>query len=168
VQNAKDTFYETLKARIAAANPERTVVLRGVTRVGVFVAENELAEMASPLDCFALAWQTLAADTQGPATIVAMRCTIQYATAGSGFNAGMDRGRLLATMDTELLNALSAAPQCVVKQNYAALANGSAAVSMGSNIWWSDVSFDAVTVSAGELRRTAQVTVWSYQEAGEV
>jgi hypothetical protein len=32
VQNAKDTFYEVLRNRLVAFNPERTIVLRGVVR----------------------------------------------------------------------------------------------------------------------------------------
>ena len=43
MQNAKDTFYVTLRDRLAAVNPARTMVLRGVTRPGVLVEENELA-----------------------------------------------------------------------------------------------------------------------------
>ena len=34
MQNAKDTFYMTLRDRLAAVNPARTMVLRGVTRPG--------------------------------------------------------------------------------------------------------------------------------------
>ena len=43
MQNAKDTFYEVLRSRLVALNPERTIVLRGVMRPGVLVEENELA-----------------------------------------------------------------------------------------------------------------------------
>ena len=34
MQNAKDTFYVTLRDRLAAVNPARTMVVRGVTRPG--------------------------------------------------------------------------------------------------------------------------------------
>ncbi len=43
VQNAKDTFYEVIRARLAAVNPGRTMVVRGVTRPGLLVEENELS-----------------------------------------------------------------------------------------------------------------------------
>ena len=43
MQSAKDTFYVTLRDRLAALNPARTVVVRGMVRPGVLVEENELA-----------------------------------------------------------------------------------------------------------------------------
>ncbi len=52
MQNAKDTFYVTLQARLAALNPARTMVLRGVTRPGVQVEENELTTAYDPTDVF--------------------------------------------------------------------------------------------------------------------
>ena len=42
MQNAKDTFYVTLQSRLAALNPARTIVVRGVVRPGTLVEENEL------------------------------------------------------------------------------------------------------------------------------
>ena len=42
MQNAKDTFYTTLQSRLAAMNPARTIVVRGVVRPGTLVDENEL------------------------------------------------------------------------------------------------------------------------------
>lgn len=42
-QNAKDTFYVTLRDRLAARNADRTVVVRGATRPAVVVEENEMA-----------------------------------------------------------------------------------------------------------------------------
>ena len=48
MQNAKDTFYELLRGRLAALNPDRTVVVRGVVRPGVLVEENELVSTVNP------------------------------------------------------------------------------------------------------------------------
>jgi hypothetical protein len=56
VQNAKDTFYEVLRGRLAALNPDRTIVLRGVTRPGVLVDENELVTDVAEPDCFRMQW----------------------------------------------------------------------------------------------------------------
>jgi hypothetical protein len=47
MQNARDTFYVRLRDRLAAVNPARTMVLRGVTRPGVLVEENELASASA-------------------------------------------------------------------------------------------------------------------------
>jgi hypothetical protein len=49
MQRAKDTFYITLRDRIAALNPARTVLVRGVVRPAVLVEENELAVDFPPL-----------------------------------------------------------------------------------------------------------------------
>jgi len=42
MQNTKDTFYITLRTRLAAVNPARTMTLRAVTRPGMLVGEAEL------------------------------------------------------------------------------------------------------------------------------
>ena len=65
MQNAKDTFYVTLRDRLAAVNPARTMVLRGVTRPGVLVEENELASACGPVNVFCLRWTGLSVDAQG-------------------------------------------------------------------------------------------------------
>ena len=37
MQNTKDTFYITLRTRLTAVNPARTMTLRAVTRPGMLV-----------------------------------------------------------------------------------------------------------------------------------
>ena len=113
MQNARDTFYVTLRDRLAAVNPARTMVLRGVTRPGVLVEENELASAYQPVDAFCLRWTGLSVDAKGALPLVTMVCEIRYATDGDSGNGGMDRGRLLSAMDGELVAAVSAAPQNV-------------------------------------------------------
>ena len=61
MQNAKDTFYEMLRGRLAALNPGRTIVLRGVVRPGVLVEENELVSTVVLPDCFRVNWTQAAA-----------------------------------------------------------------------------------------------------------
>ena len=168
MQNAKDTFYVTLQGRLEAVNPVRTVVVRGVTRPGVLVEENELASAYEPVDAFRLRWTGLKVDRQGSLPFVAMECEIRYATDGSSGNGGMDRGRLLAAMDGELANAVGAAPQGVVKMNYSGVSAGVSPVAMGTNVFWSDVVFGAAVVEGERLERVATVTVFCYQEAGEL
>ena len=41
MQNAKDSFYMALRTRLAAINPERTILLRGAARPGILVEEAE-------------------------------------------------------------------------------------------------------------------------------
>jgi hypothetical protein len=170
MQNARDTFYVTLRDRLAAVNPARTMVVRGVTRPGVLVEENELASAYQPVNAFCLRWTGLGVNAQGALPLVSMSCEIEYATDGDAGNGGMDRGRVLAAMDAELAAAVSAAPQRVAKMNYAGAAGGSglAAVTMATNVFWGDAVFGAAVVNGERLERVATVEVFSYQEAGEL
>jgi hypothetical protein len=170
MQNARDTFYVTLRDRLAALNPARTMVVRGVTRPGVLVEENELVSAYQPVDVFCLHWTGLTVDAQGALPLVTMVCQITYATDGDSGNGGMDRGRLLSAMDGELVAAVSAAPQNVPKVNYVAAAGGSglAPVTMATNVFWGDAVFGAALVNGERLERVATVEVFSYQEAGEL
>jgi hypothetical protein len=170
MQNAKDTFYVMLRDRLAGVNPSRTMVLRGATRPGVLVEENELVSAEQLVNAFCLQWTTLSVEVQGALPLVRMGCAIRYATDGSSGNGGMDRGRLLAAMDGELLTAISAAPQNTLKSNYVASTDGAVAVpgTMATNVFWGDAAFGAVTVNEERLERVATVEVFCYQEAGEL
>jgi hypothetical protein len=170
MQNARDTFYVTLRDRLAALNPARTIVLRGVTRPGVLVEENELTSAYQPVDAFCLRWTGLSVDARAALPLVTMTCEIRYATDGDSGNGGMDRGRLLSAMDGELVAAMSGAPQNVPKMSYVAAAGGSglAPVAMATNVFWDDVAFGAAAVNGERLERVATVEVFSYQEAGEL
>jgi hypothetical protein len=168
MQNAKDTFYVTLQARLAALNPARTMVLRGVTRPGTLVEENELATGTVVPDVFRLEWTGLGVESAGALPLAAMECVIAYCTDGTAGNAGMDRGRLLAQMDAELETALRAEPRAVTKMNYSAAGVGVAPVAMATNIFWADPVFGAAAFADGRLTRTATVQVFAFQEAGEL
>ncbi len=164
MQNAKDTFYTTLRDRLATLNPARTMLVRGVTRPAMLVEENELPSDAVPVDTFRLRWLELQVDTRGALPLAAMTCEIVYATDGSSGNGGMDRGRLLAAMDAELASALTQSPRAVGKTSYSASA---APVEMGTNVFWGDAVFSAAVATGERLERTATVQVFCYQEAGE-
>lgn len=168
MQNAKDTFYELLRSRIAAANPERTIVLRGVTRPGVLVEENELVSTVTIPDCFRLRWMDANVDSNNALPVATMICEVLYETAGTAGNGGLDRGRLLAAMDAELAAALNSAPQRTIKQDYAELATGGTATAMSTNIWWSDVESGPLVLEADRIARSAKITVMSCEEAGEL
>ena len=168
MQNAKDTFYELLRGRLAALNPERTIVVRGLTRPGVLVDENELQASGGLPDCFHLQWSAEAVDTQGVMPLVTLGCEITYATAGTALNAGLDRGRVLAAMDGELLAAVRQGPQSALKSDYSGMTSGGAAIPMTTNVWWGDPAFGPVKLDRDRVLRTATVAVMSYQEAGEL
>ena len=168
MENARDTFYLTLRNRLAALNPGRTVVVRGIVRPGVLVEENEMATAFQPVDTFCLHWTGMAVDLVGSLPLVALECTICYATDGSTGNGGMDRGRLLAAMDGELAAAIGTWPRYATKTSYAGVATGMTAVTMATNIFWGDAAFGAVTTAGERVERMATVEIFSYQEAGEL
>jgi hypothetical protein len=169
MQDARDTFFVALRTRLAAINPDRTIVLRGQIRPGVLVEENELPTAFQPTDAFTLHWTAMVVDAAGPLPLVAMECQINYATDGTSGNGGMDRGRLLGAMDGELTAALVTETQSAVKKNLSGVAGtGAAAVAMATNIFWSGPQFAPVKTAGERLERTATVQLFSYQEAGEL
>ncbi len=101
MENAKDTFYVTLRNRLAALNPNRVILLRGVQRPGILMEEAEAAVPQMPADVFVLRWTTLNVDPQLPASLAQMTCEIHYTTGGTQANGGLDRGRVLEEMDAE-------------------------------------------------------------------
>ena len=168
VQLAKDTFYANLRDRVAAGNAARTVVVRGVARPGVVVAENELPGAAvdgiAPADAFCLRWTGLTIGSQSALPLVSLTCEIRYATDGTTGMAGMDRGRALAAMDAELVTAISASPQSASSLAVAEIAGGGASVetSTGTNVFWGDVFFKPAVMRGERMERTAEVEVFSY------
>ncbi|MFP5229826.1 MAG: hypothetical protein ACLGXA_19605 [Acidobacteriota bacterium] len=161
MQNAKDTFYIALRSRLATVNPARTMTLRAVTRPGMLVSDAE-APMAQPLlDAFALSWTGMQADLQLPAILAQMTCEIQYCTAGTPTNAGLDRGRTLEEMDSEVLRLLY--PYSAQKMNY----TQNPAVAMGTVVFWSEPEFGPAVTLRDRLSRTVKVTVFAFQEQGE-
>jgi hypothetical protein len=164
MQRAKDTFYIAMRDRVASLNPARTVLVRGVLRPGVLVEENELAVEYPPANAFRLRWTALSVNPAGAMPLVKMRCEINYSTAGNPGNGGMDRGRLMAVMDAELVAAVNEAPQNAAKKDYAIPAGPEVPQ---TNIFWSEVAFEPLQLNGEQLERVATVDVYSYQEAGE-
>lgn len=168
VQNAKDTFYVMLQGRLAALNPSRTIVVRGLVRPGTLVEENELPIASVQMDAFRMEWTGLQVNGAGPLPLVAMECLIAYCTDGTAGDGGMDRGRLLAQMDAELASALGGEPHTVGKMNYATAGVGVVPYSMGTNVFWADPVFGTAAAMDKRLERTSTVQVFAYQEEGEL
>ncbi len=161
MQNAQNTFYITLRNRLAALNPTRTIYLRGVTRPGILVESNELVKPQPPSDVFIVRWTWLHNDPYLPAVLLQMECEIEYVSEGTPGNLGMDRGVLLTEMDAELLSILQ--PACTQKMNYAQ----APATQMETQIFWTEATFQPVTVERDRLSRMVTVSVFSYDESGE-
>ena len=160
MQNAKDTFYITLRSRLTTVNPNRTVSLRAVSRPGILVEEAEAPMAQLPLDVFVLSWTKLAADTQLPAILAQMTCEIHYATAGTQVNAGLDRGRALEEMDYEVLQLLHRIRR---KDEFRANTGGAD----GHVDFLVRATFAPATTVRERMGRVATVKVFAFQEQGE-
>ena len=161
MQSAQNTFYITLRNRLVALNPSRTIYLRGVTRPGILVEGNELVVAQPPSDVFVLRWIGLHNDPYLSDVMLQMQCEIAYMTEGTIANLGMDRGAMLTEMDAELMSLLQ--PNTTPKINYAP----TPAVPMETQIFWSEASFQPLKVERDRLSRIATVSVFSYEEPGE-
>ena len=168
LQATKDTFYTQLRDRIAAANPARTIPVRGTIRPAVLVIENEIAgaalEGVGPAETFCLRWLTLNIDAHNAGQMIHLGCEVRYACDGSAGTAGFDRGRGLAAMDQELTSALATTPLNTPAFSLAEIAGGGASTqtNLGFNVFWSEAAFAPVVTRGGRLERTAQVEVFGY------
>jgi hypothetical protein len=132
MQFTKDTFYITLRDRLAGLNPVRTITLNGVTRPAIVAAENEVVIPVKPLpDAFYIEWGAAQPVSQqtGDRAIFALECVISYHTFGT-VESGVDRGRSLAGLDTELLSICQ--PPTAPKRNY----TQTPATDLGTSIVW--------------------------------
>ncbi|MFZ0747241.1 MAG: hypothetical protein WAM85_22750 [Terracidiphilus sp.] len=161
MQNAKDSFYMAMRARLATINPDRTTLLRGAVRPGILVEEAEAPFNQLPDDVFVLRWLGLCTDMDLASTMVAEECEIIYQTCGTQSFGGLDRGRLLSAMDEELVAMLQ--PFHTSKINYTAQPS----VTMLTHVFWDEPGFTPVNVQRDRLSRSAKVVVYSYQEEGE-
>src|SRR5438552_14301342 len=120
MQFSKDSFYMTLRTRLATVDPARTITLDGALRPAVYVLENEVVLAAAPpSEAFAISFgsaRVVAATEAARRPLLALDCEIVYRTAGSDASLHADRGRTLAALDFELLQICS--PPYAAKQNF--------------------------------------------------
>jgi hypothetical protein len=161
MQNAKDSFYAALRARLTVINPNRTILLRGVVRPGIVVEESEAPFAQLPNDVFVLRWLGLGIDVDLPSTMAAEECEVLYQTCGTQSFGGLDRGRALSAMDEELEAMLQ--PYFTPKLNYTV----QPPAPMLTKTFWEEVTFGPLTTQRDLLSRSAKVLVYSYQEQGE-
>ncbi|HUX45839.1 MAG TPA: hypothetical protein VMV57_13905 [Terracidiphilus sp.] len=161
MQNAKDSFYMTLRSRLVVINPDRTTLLRGTVRPGILVEEAEAPYSQLPNDVFVLRWLNFAADLNLPAAMAAAECEIIYQTCGTISFGGLDRGRQLSSMDEELVAMLQ--PFSASKCNYSV----QPPVTMLTQIFWDEPAFTPIVTNRDRITRSAHVIVYSYQEQGE-
>jgi hypothetical protein len=161
MQNAKDTFYTALRDRLAALNPERTIMLRGAVRPGILVEEAEAPFPQLPNDVFIFRWLGHGADIDLASTLIAEECEILYNTSGSQSYGGLDRGRVLSQMDSELLAILP--PFATPKVSYAT----QPPTTLRTQVFWDEPVFSPIVPQRDRLSRSAKIMVYSYQEEGD-
>jgi hypothetical protein len=143
MQFTKDSFYMALLERLVPLNPLQTITLNGTTRPGLVVAENELVIPVPPLpDAFYIEWGAgqMVKQQMGSRGLMEMECLISYHTFGT-VQSGVDRGRALGALDTELLSICQ--PPWTSKRDY----TQSPSLDLGTNIVWTTPSLSKVSGS---------------------
>jgi hypothetical protein len=129
MQAAKDSFYMALRDRLAALNPGRTTVVDGVTVPAILVRENMAPQFAeAQAGTFFLDFGEVQI-VESTRPILGLDCHIWYASEGS-VAAGVDRGRGLAEMDSELLRICN--PPHTGMRDY----SQAPSLDLGSGIFW--------------------------------
>lgn len=159
MQEVKDSFYMTLRERLAELNPARTI--GEVPRPAVLVCENECEEWLLAPEAFYLRWlgqATLPADAV-TANWFGLHCEIGYRTTGSELFSGQDRGRILAELDAELRAMLQ--PGCTQIKNYSC----SPEQALDSVILWTAPVFQKPKDEVNGLQRIVGVEILGREDA---
>ncbi len=137
MQFAKDSFFLALQQRLAGLNPARTITLNGVTIPAVVVVENLLPSSAEPLpNAFYIEWGAAeVVDGQaGCGALMSLNAVISYYSLGS-VQSMVDRGRILAQLDDELLSICQ--PPHTEKMDY----TQAPSADLGTKVFWGQPSF---------------------------
>ena len=137
MQFAKDSFFLALQQRLAGLNPARTVTVNGATVPAVLVVENLPPSSAEPQqNTFYMEWGAaeVMGGHAGNGALMSLNVVISYYTTGS-VASRVDRGRLLAQLDDELLGICQ--PPFTEKYDY----TQSPAADLGTSVFWGQPSF---------------------------
>ncbi len=165
VQDVKDSFYAGLRDRIAAANPARTMVVRGVIRPAVLVVENELPlGEGVPLETFQLVWGGLKSTPDG---LLSASCQVAYTVNGSvgateAASSVLGRGRALAAMDGELVHALGGVVRSMPGVSVGESNGVAVQTATGTRVFWGDATFAAAVEKGDRISRDVSVEVFGY------
>ncbi len=142
-----------LRERLAALNPARTVTINGITKPAIIVAENEVVVPVEPLpDAFYIEWgpAALVEGQGGLRRLMEMDCVISHHTLGST-ESGVDRGRQLTALDTELLSICQ--PSNTAKQDF----SQSPSLDLETRIVWSGPEFGELSGVITQERSTQRI-----------
>lgn len=162
MQATKDTFYVTLRDRLAQAYPARTITVGQATRPALVVVENDKPSVTKrENDAFYLEWGDAHAVRPAISTLMAMMCRISFESAGTEQDGGLDRGRALSEMQSELLAI--AAPTTTEKYDW----SGVSQVDLGSTIFWTGPAFRSAKAAQNCVAGEADFTVYFYPEVNQ-
>jgi hypothetical protein len=166
MQAAKDSFYMALRARLTSLNATRTMVIDGVTVPAIVVRENTEPRFdEAQAGAFYVDFgEILIAESSRP--MLGMDCHIWYASEGSG-GTGVDRGRVLAEMDVELLGMCDPPHTGMFDYSQTPIED------LGSGIFWtvpvmgnapgdSSIQKQQRSAGAGRVDRYAQLRIYFF------
>jgi len=150
MQAAKDSFYMALRERLAALNPARLIVVDGVERPAIVVRENMEPQFApAQAGVYYIEWGDVrVAESTRP--VLGLDCHIWYAAEAST-ETGVDRGRMLAQMDEELLSICG--PPYTGMRDYRLAPS----VDLGCGVFWTtpELKNAAADRASGRMRQSA-------------
>ena len=172
MQAAKDSFYMALRVRLAALNPGRTVMIDGNAVPAIVVRENMEPRFneAQPGVFYIDFGELLIAESTRP--MLGMDCSIWYASEGTTGGSGVDRGRVLAEMDAELVKI------CMPPHTEMLDYSKTPAADWGSGIFWTmpelgkgpgerPVAKQQWSASEGRVTRYAQLRIYFFLPEAE-
>jgi hypothetical protein len=137
MQFAKDSFFLALQQRLGSLNPARTVTINGATVPAVVVVENLPPSSAEPQpNAFYIEWgeADVIEGNAGCNPLMSLDVVISYYTLGT-VQSMVDRGRVLAQLDDELLGICQ--PPNTEKMDY----TQAPAADLGTKVFWGQPSF---------------------------
>jgi hypothetical protein len=153
----------TLRDRLTQAYPARTITVDGITRPALVVVENDKPSVTAPQhDAFYIEWGDAHAVRPATSTVTALNCTISYTSSGTEQNGGLDRGRMMGELESELMAICS--PASAQKCDYTGSGDP---VYLGTDIFWSQPTFRATKAAPGCVAREASLTVYFYPEVSQ-
>jgi hypothetical protein len=146
MQFAKDSFFLALQQRLAALNPARVVTINGATVPAVVVLENLPPRCGEPQpNTFYIEWgaANVVEGHAGNGALMSLACVISYYTFGSA-ESMVDRGRVLAQLDEELLAICQ--PPNAEKRDY----TKAPSADLGTSVFWNQPVFDEAAAGGTE------------------
>lgn len=164
MQFAKDSFFLALQERLAGLNPARVVTVSGAMVPAVVVLENlPPAYGERKPNTFYVEFGAAQLELGGGwnCGLMSLDVAISYYSLGSVASM-VDRGRLLAQLDTELLSICQ--PPNTEKRDY----SRSPSIDLGTRVFWSEPTFPVNDVAAGGESSAGSATQIERQEAARV